>query len=135
MFITGVWVWLSALSEEVHVPHPILPDPSDSLLKVFIELFPHNDMPGPVMPAKWYYDNGYKGIEKARKKGWYYIRLQTGRKVLVNGGQTIWHRGRGRYSIYTGRMDRKIRATHRMKNRKKWSRYSQAYDRTGRYKT
>jgi len=55
------------------------------------------------------YGKGTKvGIVK-RKNG-YYIRTQSEKWKKVTLDTLVWHRGAGKWSVYTGEVDRRIRA-------------------------
>jgi len=78
-------------------------------------------MPSGVHRAQYFYERKYPGIRKVRKgnRVYYRITLVSGRKVLVTPNQLIWHRGNGKYSIYTGEHDRLVKAKTRI-SRKAW---------------
>jgi len=65
-------------------------------------------MPGPVMTVREAiekYGTGYKvGIIKRKNK--YYIRTEAGHWKTVTLKTKVWHRGKGRWSVYTGKVDR-----------------------------
>lgn len=68
--------------------------------------------------AREHYRQRRRGIAKKGPK--YEIKLVSGRKVMVPGSERIWHRGKGRYSIYTGEHDKVVKKRGPMQGPPRW---------------
>jgi len=85
-------------------------------------------MPGPLMKVRDAIKKYGKGIKVGIKKigKYWYIRTETGRWRRVTLDTLVWHRGRGKWSVYTGSVDKKVRA--KVLPKKRYNRYRHTGD-------
>jgi hypothetical protein len=81
-------------------------------------------MPGPVMTIREAYQRKNLRPYIAKRGPFYYVKQQAGagytimekgkvKKIKITGSTKVWHRGKGHFSLYTSRQDRKIKRPYK----------------------